>query len=98
MSASRGLAAPEWHHGRRSFGRMNENTIGVDTIDAPGIGPQEEGVIDAAFVNEFLIHLADAEAFVRVNRVLAGVRNRSAVNDGQALTAGQGLQTLMGAI
>ena len=59
---------------------------------------QKKRVADAAFVDEFLIDLADAHPLGRVDRVLAGVGDRAAVDQGEALAAGQRVQTLVDAV
>src|SRR4051812_14088723 len=92
------LAAPEGDHGRGAFGRENVNAIDVDAVDAPGAGAEEKDVADAALVDKFLIDFAEPQAFAGDDGVLAGVRDRAAGDEGQALAAGQRLEAMVHAI
>src|SRR5262249_31619690 len=67
------LAAPEWHHRRRPLGRRHQDAIRLDLHQSPGTRSEQEGVADAALVDEFLIQFADTDAAGRVSEVLAGV-------------------------
>ena len=62
----------------------DEHAIGLDAVDAPGVGAEQEHVADAALVDELLIDLADANVGACVNRVLPGVGNGAAVGQGES--------------
>ena len=64
------LAAPERHHGRRPLGRDDQHAVGLDALDTPGVGAEQESIADAAFVDELLIQFADADGRRRRRRTV----------------------------
>ena len=91
------LAAPERHQRRRRLGRADQDAIGLDAVQSPGVGAQQEHVAGAALVDELLVQLADAHV-AGVGGVLAGVGNGAAAGQGQALAAGQGEDAIVDAV
>ena len=98
VAAAAALAAPERHHGRRALGRHDEHAVGLDPLQPPGVGAQQERVADAALVDELLVQLADADAAGGVGGILPGVGDGAAADQGQLLAAGQGLQAVVDAV
>ena len=74
------------------------HAVGLDALQPPGVGAQQEGVADAALVDELLVQLADAQAVAGVGGVLAGVGNDAAVDEGGLPAAGQGEEAVVNAV
>src|SRR5205085_5862255 len=49
------LAPPEGGHGRGPLGGTHEDAVGLDLLEAPGGGAEQERVADAALVDELLV-------------------------------------------
>ena len=96
--SSQAFAAPEGNQGRCSLGRGDQDPIGLDLLQAPGVGAQQKDVADAALVDELFVQLADADAIGGVGGILAGVGDGAAADQGQVLTAGQSEETIVDAI
>jgi hypothetical protein len=81
--AARPLAAPERHLPRLARRRTDDHPVAGDLLDAPGAGPEQEGLAGAALVHHLLVELADARPVgPEVNPVEAPVRNGAGVGDG----------------
>src|SRR5262249_8468618 len=98
VTAADALAAPERHQRGVALGRRYDHAVGVDALQPPGGGAQQEDVVDAALVDGPLVEFADADAAGRVNRVLAGVGDRAAAGEGELLAAGQGEKAVVDAV
>ena len=68
--------ATRWH----AFRRRNDHAIDIYFLDAPAVGSQVKRIADPAFVDEFLIQLADANAGKIVGGILPRIRNRAAID------------------
>ena len=86
IAASRTFTLPKRHNGRRAFRRADENAIGLDSLQAPGVGPEHKRIADTPLENELFIQLADTNAGSGVRRVLPRVGDRAAVHQRQRLT------------
>src|SRR5207248_5640244 len=75
----------------RSYGDWSSDVCSSDL-------PEQEGVADPALVDELLVQLADADAAGGVSGVLAGIGDRTAVDQGHLLAAGQGVQPIVNAV
>ena len=56
------LALPERHRTRHARRRRDEHLVARDLLDAPGRGPEHEGLALARLVDHLLVELADAAA------------------------------------
>ena len=70
--------------------------MGLDGVDPPGRVAQHEGLAHPALEDELLVELAEPRAAVaQVHRVLAGVGDRPAADQGEVRRAGQGGQPVV---
>src|SRR5262249_13298331 len=98
VTAAGPLTAPEWDERGSALSGRDDNAVGVDAFQSPGVGAQEEGVAAAALVDEFLIQLADPGAVGGTGGILPGVGDGAAVDQRQRLASGQGNEAVVDTI
>src|SRR5262249_10216907 len=79
-------------------GGTDDDTVDLDVFEPPGIGAEQKGVADAAFVDELFVELADADAVRGDGGVLAGVRNDATADQCELLAARQRVETVVYAV
>ncbi len=83
---ARPLAAPERHLARLARGRLHDDPVARDLLDAPAAGAQQERLADTRFVHHLLVQLADARAaLAQVHAVKPAVGDGAAVDQGDDL-------------
>src|SRR5581483_11797147 len=102
------LALPEGNRPREPRGRRDEDTVAGDLLDAPGRGPEQEGLPRPGLVDHLLVELADATAAsvppARPGRIRdeedaeePAIGNRSRIRDGETPRAVAGADRPAGA-
>ncbi len=85
------IALPERHLAGLARRRRDDDAVVRDLHDAPGRGPEDERLADAALEHHFFVELADARGArpgaEQEDAVQAAIRNRAAVGDCDALGA-----------